>query len=275
MRLLALIALMPGLVPMILGALERAAIPSVELEHPVWEERDASSSATVDHAAWDAFLARYRSVDGAGMARVDYAAVTPADDAALDAYVDALEATDTRALAGPEQLAFWINLYNAATVDLVLQHYPVDSIREIEGGFFDTGPWDEEVATVLGRTLSLNDIEHRIIRAVWNEPRIHYAVNCAAVGCPDLGPEAYRGDRLEAQLAAAERLYVNDPRGVRLEGDELVLSKIFFWFRKDFGPDEAAVLERLRPVAEGRAAAALAGRTRVDSYAYDWALNAP
>ncbi len=269
MRLLAILALMP----FILGALERAAIPDVELEHPVWRERDGASSETVDHGAWDAFLARYRSVDAAGVARVDYAAVTPEDDAALDAYLAALQATDTRRLAGPEQLAYWINLYNAATVDLVLAHYPVESIREIEGGLFDTGPWDEEVATVLDRPLSLNDIEHRIIRAVWDEPRIHYAVNCAAVGCPDLAPEAYRGERLEDQLAAAERAYVNDPRGVRLEDGDLVLSKIWFWFREDFGPDEAAVLARLRGVAEGRAAEALAGRDSVDTYAYDWALN--
>ncbi len=266
------LALLAGLVPAVLGSLERLAIPSVELEHPIWEEH-AAAGATVDHDAWDAFLAEFVVTDAAGVARVRYGAVDAAANAAVDGYLATLQAVDPRTLGRDEQLAYWINLYNAATVDIVLAHYPVESIREIEGGLFDTGPWDEELVTVLGRTLSLNDIEHGIIRAVWSEPRIHYAVNCAAVGCPNLGAEAYRGDRLEAQLAAAERAYVNDPRGVRLEGDALVLSKIYFWFREDFGDDEAAVLRAIAPAAEGRAAAALAGRTEPDRYEYDWALN--
>ncbi len=270
MRLmLALVALVPA----VFGALERLAIPDVELHDPVWRERSPGSEAKVENAAWTEFLGRYLTAGADGVNRLDYAGVTAEDRAGLRAYLDRLEAVDPRTLSGPAQLAYWINLYNAATVDIVLAHYPVETIREIEGGLFDTGPWGEEIVTVLGRKLSLNDIEHGIIRAVWNEPRIHYAVNCAAIGCPNLAPSAWEPDALEARFAAAERAFVNDPRGVRIEEGDLVLSKIWFWFREDFGETETEVLERLRRVATGRAAEALAGRTEVDRYDYDWALN--
>ncbi|MGF1446961.1 MAG: DUF547 domain-containing protein [Pikeienuella sp.] len=270
MRLLLLVAV---LVPAVLGALERLAAPDAALSDPIWKERSAGSQIRIDHGPWDRFLAQFVATDAAGVNRVAYGRVGPAEKSALAAYIAQLEAVDPRDLGGAEQLAYWINLYNAATVRLVLDHYPVESIREIGAGLFDDGPWSREVATVLGRKLTLDEIEHGIIRPVWNEPRIHYAVNCAAVGCPNLSRTAFRGATLEAQLAAAERAFVNDPRGIRLEGDALVLSKIWLWFREDFAEDEAGLLERLRETAQGRTAAALAGRRKVDRYAYDWDLN--
>jgi len=271
MKLALLLVL--GLVPAVLGTLERLGLPRVELEHQVWTSRNDASTAVIDHGAWDRFLAAYAAEDEAGVVRVAYGAVTPEDRAALADYIAGLAAVDLPAYAGPEQLAYWINLYNALTVMTVIEAYPVESIREIGGGLLGSGPWGEERVRVMGRPLSLDDIEHRIIRPVWREPRIHYAVNCAAVGCPDLGLSAYTGAGLDAELDAAERAYVNDPRGVRIEARELVLSKIWFWFQEDFGPSEGAVMERIRPLAEGRAAEALAGRTAPARYDYDWALN--
>ncbi|MEM8697922.1 MAG: DUF547 domain-containing protein, partial [Pseudomonadota bacterium] len=103
--------------------------------------------------------------------------------------------------------------------------------------------------------------------------RIHYAVNCAAIACPNLATRAWQGASLEADLTAAERSYVNDPRGVRIEGGKVILSSIYNWFRDDFGASEADVLTRLAKVAEGGLAAELTGRRAVDDYAYDWALN--
>ena len=271
MRLLLLLfVLAPGL----LGALERLTAPDARLLDPLWRVRDPGSRIVVDHAPWARFLDRYLIVGADTANRVAYSEVTPGDRAALDTYIDALEAVDPATLAGPEQLAYWINLYNAATVALVLDHHPLESIRDIGSGLFEAGPWDRTVVEVRGRALSLNAVEHGIIRPVWpDEPRIHYAVNCAAVGCPDLAPEPYEGARLEAQLAAAERAYVNDPRGVRRSDDGLVLSKIWLWYRADFAATETALLDRLRTVATGRAAAALDGAGDVDAYAYDWALN--
>lgn len=269
-----IVALLPAaFAPGILESFARLAAPDSELHDRVWTERTDGSAVQIDHGAWDGFLGRYVRTDAAGVNRVAYGAVTDADRAALDAYIAALAAVDVPSLSGDEQLAYWINLYNAATVDLVLEHYPVDSIRDIGGGLLGTGPWDREVATVMGRALTLNEIEHGIIRPVWNDPRIHYAVNCAAVACPNLDLEAFGGANIDSRLDAAERAYVRDPRGVRLEGGELVLSSIWLWFRDDFGASEADVLARIAPLAEGAVADALANGAGVGSYDYDWALN--
>ena len=260
-------------VPAILAGLERLAAPRAELADPVWQRHDPASEMVVDQGPWADFLAQHLTVRDGGANRLDYAGVTPGDRAALSTHVDRLEAVEVTALSRPAQLAYWINLYNAATVELVLAHYPLDSIRDIGSGLLEDGPWSREVVTVMGLELTLDDIEHGIIRPVFEEPRIHYAVNCAALGCPDLAPEPWDAATLEADLAAAERAFVNDRRGVRLEDGELVLSKIWLWFRGDFADSEAELLSRLREVATGPAAEALAGRDRADRHAYDWALN--
>lgn len=257
------------------ASVERLAIPSVGQHDPHWSKHDPNSSATVDHAAWQAFLDTYVRTDAAGVNRVAYARVTPTDRAALEAYLNRLSATDTTRLTRDEQLAFWINLYNAQTVAVVLDAYPVASIRAIKPHPLAIGPWNRRVRTVAGRALTLNDIEHRIVRALWDDPRIHYALNCAAVGCPNLALEAYRGATLEAALAEAERSFVNDPRGVRVTEDgRLVLSKIYNWYREDYGGNEPEILRRLARVAKPALARRLAGRSAVDRYDYDWALNA-
>jgi hypothetical protein len=268
MRLAALAVL-----PLVFAALERFAAPDAALLDRVWSEHAAGSGIAVDHAAWDGFLDLYAREGEDGVTRLAYGAVTPFDRAALDAYVGSLEAVDPRDLPRDAALAYWINLYNAATVRLVLEHYPLESIREIGSGILEPGPWSREVVTVLGRPLTLDEIEHGIIRPVFEEPRIHYAVNCAALGCPELAREAWRAEGLEARLAEAERDFVNHPRAVRVEEGDLVLSKIWLWFREDFAASEAGLLEGLSGVAEGRAADALAGRDGADRYAYDWALN--
>ncbi|MEM8840321.1 MAG: DUF547 domain-containing protein [Pseudomonadota bacterium] len=257
------------------AGIERLFAPGANLENEIWLEHRPGSTVRVDHTPWDQVLAAHVETGSDGINRFDYAAVSPSERAALGAYLTALQGVDPTTLDRDEQLAFWINLYNAQTVATILAHYPVGSIREIGSGLFSSGPWDAQAVTVLGRELSLNDIEHGIVRPVYREPRIHYALNCAALGCPNLGARAYRGASLEIALTTAEAAYVNNPRGVRLDGGRLVLSSIYNWFREDFGASEADVLDRLRTVASGPAAAALKGRTEVDAYAYDWRLNAP
>jgi len=266
---LFLVALVPG----VLGALARLGAPDAVLHDRIWTERRPGATEVIDHAAWDDFLGRYVTADAAGVNRVAYGAVSPADRAAIDDYIGALETVQITSFNPDEQLAYWINLYNAVTVRTVLDAYPVDSIREIGTGLFAAGPWERDQVSVMGRELSLNDIEHGIIRPVYNEPRIHFAVNCAAVGCPNLADTAFDGAKIDAQFAAAEHAYIHDPRGVRIEGDDLVLSKIWLWFQEDFGADEAEVIEGIRAVADGPLAEALAGRRSVDAYVYDWALN--
>lgn len=254
--------------------IERAGLPEPTLLSPQFQTVAQAPSARVDHKAWDQFLARYLRADANGINRIDYGRVGKADHDKLRRYLDALQTIDTGALTRDQQLAFWINLYNAKTVDLVLQNYPVDSILKIKDGILPTGPWNRKVVKVGGEALSLNDVEHRIVRPVFKEERIHYALNCAAAGCPNLSPKAWRAEGLEAALAKAEHAYVNDPRGVKVREDgTLVLSKIYAWFREDFGANEAEIIAKLAKVAEQPLREKLQGRTHVDRYEYDWSLN--
>ncbi len=158
---------------------------------------------------------------------------------------------------------------------LVLDHYPVDSIRDIDisPGLFADGPWERKLATVEGVGLSLDDIEHRILRPIWQDPRIHYVVNCAAVGCPNLMDRAFTGARWDEMMDAAARDYVNNWRGVRFDDGELIVSKLYVWYTEDFGGSESAVLDHLRRYAEPGLRGRLEDRERIDAYAYDWGLN--
>ena len=243
----------------------------------------------VDHSPWDALLQRYVRAGDDSVNRVDYAAVDAADRDALERYLRALQATPVAALDRGAQMAFWINLYNAYTVKLVLDHYPVASIREVPAGRgpslaalfrFDTwasmflgGPWATPIVRVEGRRLSLNDIEHRILRPGWSDPRIHYAVNCASMSCPNLSPVAYTSENLDALLERGARDYVNHPRGATAEGDRLHLSSIFRWYREDFGGTDEAILAHLRAYADSGLAAALDGVQAIEWLDYDWSLS--
>lgn len=238
-----------------------------------WSPHDPGSSTSVDHAQWSAFLGVYLNVQPGGVNLLDYAGVSSADRAALNAYLDRLAAVEVRSLNRDEQMAFWINLYNALTVKVVLDHYPVDSIRDIKlsRGLFSSGPWQAKLLVVEGQELSLDDIEHRILRPIWNDSRIHYAVNCASIGCPNLQPVAFTADNLEELLERGAREYVNHPRGVSLDGNRLTLSSIYSWFSEDFGGEPGA-LEHVASYLDSGAEAVRAYRGRV-RYDYDWSLN--
>ena len=240
-----------------------------------WQAHDPAASTRIDHGAWAGFLDRYVEVGADGINRVAYGQVTPEDRAILDGYVDALALAPVSSLSRPEQMAFWINLYNALTVQLVLDRYPVDSIRDIDisPGLFSDGPWGKKLVATEGERLSLDDIEHRILRPIGQDPRVHYAVNCASLGCPNLQPEPFRADRLEEQLEHAARSYVNHPRGVAIVEDELVVSSIYEWFKEDFGGTDQGVIAHLRRHAAPDLAAALARFTALDDDRYDWRLN--
>ena len=256
------------------ASLEKAALPEPVLLEPNWQVAAPTATVEIDQSAWDTFLSRFLKTDTAGINRLDYGSVTANDHSQLRDYISRLEQINTKTLSQDQQLAYWFNLYNAKTVDLVLEAYPVDSILDIKDGFLPTGPWNRKVVRVNSQELSLNDIEHRIVRPVFEDPRIHYALNCAAAGCPNLMPRAWRAETLEADLDAAERAYVNDPRGIRFDANgRLTLSKIYSWFSEDFGNDEEEVLEDLLYAASPELQDKLYGRTSVDRYEYDWSLN--
>lgn len=250
--------------------------PRAEL-WPRWTERDPSSTVRIDHSRWTAFLSRYLEIRVDGTAnRLSYSEVTPGDAAILDAYIDDMQKVGVGALSGKEQYAYWVNLYNAVTVKLILDNYPVASIRDIKtGGLFGKGPWDIPLLKIEGEDVTLNDIEHRILRPVWQDPRTHYAVNCASIGCPNLQPVAFDVENTESLLEKAAREYVNSPRGASFRDGRLVLSSIYTWFEEDFGGSREGVIEHLARHAEPELAGKLAGHEGRVRYEYDWNLNKP
>ena len=171
-------------------------------------------------------------------------------------------------------MAYWINLYNALTVKVVLSAYPVESIRDIDisPGLLSDGPWDKKLVEIGGEAVSLNDIEHRILRPIWRDPRIHYAVNCASISCPNLQKKAFTAKSAERMLDAAARAYINDRRGVRREDERVVVSSIYAWFTDDFGGDVAGVIAHLKQYANPELILILEAATELED-AYDWTLN--
>jgi len=256
----------------ILAALPAFANPFVPKPDllPRWER--AGPGADADYSAWAAFLDRYRSVGGDGVARLAYDKVSKPDRARLDAFVRALETAPVDRMARPQQLAYWINLYNAATVRVVLERYPVSTIRKIDGGLLGLGPWNKKLLTVAGEPLSLNDIEHRIVRPIHADARIHFALNCAALGCPNLAAAPFTAAELNTQLDVATRTFVNHPRGLRLEKGKLTGSSIFDWYAVDFGGPEG-VVAFARRYADDKTRGLLQGRARIERFSYDWKLN--
>jgi hypothetical protein len=256
------------------GGLERALAPKPRL-WAKWQAHDAAATATIDHGAWQQFLDAYVSTDAAGVARVAYGRVGASERAALQDYVGRMAATSITAVNRPEQKALWINLYNALTVDVVLAHYPVRSILDIDTspGLLADGPWDQKLIDIEGERVSLNDIEHRILRPIFTDNRIHFVVNCASVGCPNLARHAFTAATVEAMMADAARAFVNNPRGARVDQGRLTVSKIFEWYADDFGGGEDSVAAFIESLADPPLAAAMAARRGGIKAAYDWDLN--
>ena len=205
-----------------------------------------------------------------------YEAVTTDDRNALKRYLDLMQTLPISRYNRYEQKAYWINLYNALTVHVILSHYPVESIRDINisPGWFSRGPWGAKLLAIEGEKISLDDIEHRILRPIWKDNRVHYAVNCASIGCPNLLPVSYTGQNLELLLDRGAREYVNHSRGVKFKNGQLQVSSIYIWFQEDFAGSEEGVLSHLRQNASGSLAEALESYSGDLEHDYDWSLNA-
>ena len=207
-------------------------------------------------------------------ARVDYKALADKPEA-LAAYLDALAAVPLAAFnrwTEEQQIACLVNLYNASTLDLVRRHYPLKSIKDI-GGWF-SGPWDQPTVRAFGQVFTLDALEHGILRAQFDEPRIHFALVCAAKGCPPLRDEAYRPGDLDAQFDDQGVVFLGTVAKNRVAADDgrLYLSPIFKWFKEDFTGD-GSVQDFVRPYFPEDQRAAVTDKLRIRYTDYDWTLN--
>lgn len=241
-----------------------------------WQANDPSSAARIDHTVWRDFLGKYLVEATDGINRLGYGRVDTADKAALDAHIDGLAALPISTYNRDEQMAYWVNLYNALTVQVVLDHVPVDSIRDIDisPGLFSDGPWGKKLLSIEGEQVSLDDIEHQILRPIWQDPRIHYAVNCASIGCPNLQAEPFEATALDEQLDRAAAAFVNHRRGVDIENGRLIVSSIYNWFSDDFGSgSDRDVIEHLKRYANPELESRLSQMSSIYDDRYDWRLN--
>ncbi|PFG45334.1 uncharacterized protein DUF547 [Vibrio sp. ES.051] len=232
---------------------------------PYWKQSNQANPTQISHQEWQQLLDDYL-IEQDEDTLFRYSKVTASDKAKLKQYIQRLAKLDPLQYNQAEQYAYWINLYNAITVDLILDNYPVESITKL-GGLFSFGPWGDDVVVVNGKELTLNDIEHRILRPIWQDPRTHYAVNCASLGCPNLLKQAFTAQNTQALLDNAATTFINSNKGVSIQGNTAQLSSIYDWFAEDFGGEQQVFnhITQYAPQYKG-----FSGQVKYD---YDWDLN--
>lgn len=242
---------------------------------PYWQTDNPHSTQKVDHHLYQDFLIKYIHTDINNVNLVSYSKVNAKDKHQLNNYINYLTSLKITDYNKQEQLAYWINLYNALTIKVVLDRFPTKSILDIRlSGIFTPGPWNKKLIKIENKELSLNDIEHRIIRPIWNDPRTHFALNCASYSCPNLQKTAYTGANIQQVLNADAKEYLNSSRGVNIDNDNnLIVSEIFEWYASDFGKNDTEIIQFIGKYANPALKQKLTGRTIINKYTYDWSLN--
>jgi hypothetical protein len=225
-----------------------------------------AAAVTDGQEIWAELLKKYVKPGG-----VDYAGFK-SEEEKLDQYLRVLEHTDLKTLSRDEQFAYYINAYNAWTIKLILSAYPgIKSIKDL--GTFWKSPWKKKFVRINGELLSLDDIEHHILRPTFKDPRVHFAINCSAVSCPPLRPEPYLGSALDQQLDQATRSFINNPNNCRLEGNTFYVSRIFEWFSEDFNDDIVSFYLKYTRDGLKKKLAEKKDVIQVKYLNYDWSLN--
>ena len=226
----------------------------------------AAEAPAVDNRIFADLLGKYITDGG-----VNYKGLK-SDEARLDQYLKVLENTDSRKLEQADLFAFYINAYNAWTIKLILSAYPeIESIKDL-GTFLKT-PWKKKICRLDGNVVSLDYVEHKILRPRFKDPRVHFAINCAAFSCPPLRFEPYQGNRLNEQLNHSTRMFINNPDNNYIREDTLYVSKIFKWFKDDFNND---IIGFFLKYADGNFKKALETQKsmlKIKYLRYDWSLN--
>lgn len=242
---------------------------------PQWEVFNPLSTETIPHTAWQSFLNTHLITNDEGLNLVDYPHLTKADLEQLKHYINTMSQINISQYNRSEQLAFWINLYNAITVHTIATYFPVSSIEEINisPGLFSIGPWGAKLVNINNTLLSLDEIQNRIIRPIWNDPRTHYAINNGSIGAPNLSKQAYQGTTLDLQLSNAAFDYINSLRGVQVIEGKLIVSKIYDWFKDDFGGTKMNIITHIKTFAKEPLSNQLKHINTIDNYVYNWHLN--
>ncbi|MBD1396844.1 DUF547 domain-containing protein [Pontibacter sp. JH31] len=228
----------------------------------------AEGTTPPSHQVWDELLQRHVSKTG----EVDYKGFI-ADKANLQRYLNSISNNppDKKTWSETEQLAYWINAYNAFTVKLIIDNYPLKSIQDLHPTLKVPGVntvWHKKFFKIGGKEASLDEIEHKILRKQFDEPRIHFAINCASFSCPPLRNEAFVAAKLEKQLDEQARAFINDPRQNKLAPDRVEVSQIFNWFKGDF-TKKGSLIDYLNRYSSTR----IKPNATVDYMKYDWSLN--
>ncbi|MDW3197449.1 MAG: DUF547 domain-containing protein [Cytophagales bacterium] len=227
-----------------------------------------ANTQPISHEIFDVLLKKH--VDASGL--VSYRGFEK-DREQLDQYLDLLtdNPPNDQHWTEPEKLAYWINLYNAFTIDLILDHYPVESIKDIGAKVqvpFVNTPWDIKFIEIAGEKYDLNNIEHNILRKIFEEPRIHFAINCASMSCPKLRAEAFKASKLEEQLQEQAVEFLNDPARNLISPDKAEVSKIFQWFSGDF-TKSGSLREFLNQYVQQK----ILEEADIDYMDYEWSIN--
>ncbi|MBS3761690.1 MAG: DUF547 domain-containing protein [Planctomycetes bacterium] len=240
---------------------------------PLVGEAGSTKAPGIDHSPYSRVLDQHVE-DG----WVDYEALKK-DPSDLLTYIGRLARAPMEKLGRDEKMATYINAYNAFTLKLITEYDPeIDSIKDIPGGLFSKKRWKDKRWNIGGEIYSLSQIEHKILRKEFEDPRIHFALNCASIGCPVLRGEPYTGEKLDKQLDAAARTYNQSPRGLRLNRKKGVIyvSQIYDWFKKDFLKESDSILDYVAQYAERDVARYIRrhkDKLKIKDIDYDWSLN--
>jgi len=235
---------------------------------PFWDKIELNSELTADHSKWNDLLQRYVDYNHpSGVNRFDYQNVTDADKELLNQYLSHMQSVDPREFNFPNQKAYWLNLYNALAVSIVIALKPQGTIRGING------IWTEEWVEVASQKVSLNDIHHGILRPIFSDPRIHFGLTPATLGSGDLLPIAFTGENVNALLEKNTKKFFNKTnKGYYIDGNKLVVSSILKWYKSDFGRSQEHIKAFIARYVSNKKAAQIERTTKM-SYKYDWSMN--
>ena len=240
-----------------------------------WNKSNEQNNNQIEHQKMQSFLDKYLLEDKKKATFVNYKKVSLQDKNKLINYIKNLEKINILNYNKAEQRAYWLNLYNAKTMAIILENYPIKSITKIKDNLFSFGPWDIKNIEVLGQKISLNDIEHGILRPIYKDNRLHYLINCASIGCPNLPKNVITSLNYEFLANQAASDYINHQRGVDFKNKTLYLSSIYDWYKNDFYNDDITDLKNhLIKYANLSLAKKLKKYDfKKIEYEYDWFLN--